>query len=173
MCGPSRPATGHRIAIMFPSPSTSRSASPSSVSFLSSPASSPEPEAFSPAREAYSLSFQQAEQDSAGTKAVFRAKDANETGNGLFEEWRGIEMRIERHGDLTLTNAGLQPLHQFQLRPSSSDSIKAKDELEFSLPERLDLNVSEKGIVGRQVTVVARGERGEVLQMGNGIVGFD
>ncbi|KAL4798999.1 hypothetical protein BDV19DRAFT_385676 [Aspergillus venezuelensis] len=171
MCGPSRPATGHRIAIMFLSPSTSRSASPSSLS--SSPASSPELEAASPTKEAYSLSFQEAEQDSAGTKAVFRAKDANNTGNGPFGEWRGIEMRIERHGDLTLTNTGMKPLHQFQLHPSSSSSKRFRDEMEFSLPDRLDLNVSEKGIVGRQVTVVARGERGEVLQMGNGIVGFD
>ncbi|KAL4954268.1 hypothetical protein BDW69DRAFT_183712 [Aspergillus filifer] len=176
MCGPSRPATGHRIAIMFPSPFTSRSVSPSSLS--SSPSTSPEPEleTGSSARETYSLSFQQAEQDSAaGTKAVFRAKDkgANGAGNGFFDEWRGIEIRIERHGDLTLTNTGIQPLHQFQLHHSSLHSKDIRNELEFSLPESLDLNVSERGIVGRQVTVVARGARGEVLQMGNGIVGFD
>lgn len=45
--------------------------------------------------------------------------------------------------------------------------------MEFSLPQKLDLGVSEQGIVGRKVTVVARGEGGEVLQMGNGIVGYD
>ncbi|KAL4934944.1 hypothetical protein BDV06DRAFT_234881 [Aspergillus oleicola] len=170
MCGPSRPSTGHRIAIMFPSPTSSRPASPSSLS--SSPSTSPELElgAASPSKESYSLSFQEAEQDSAGgTKAVFRAKDASS--EGLFGNWRGIELRIERHGDLTLSTGGVQPLHQFQLYPSISTN--SNDKMEFSLPERLDLNVSEKGIVGRQVTVVARGETGEVLQMGNGIVGFD
>jgi hypothetical protein len=46
-------------------------------------------------------------------------------------------------------------------------------EMEFSLPQKLDLGVSELGIVGRKVTVVARGEGGEVLQTGNGIVGYD
>ena len=42
-------------------------------------------------------------------------------------------------------------------------------DLEFELPERLELGVSEKGIVGRQVTVTEAG--GAVL--GVGIVGFN
>jgi hypothetical protein len=46
-------------------------------------------------------------------------------------------------------------------------------EMVFELPERLDLGVSERGIVGRQVTVVAEGGRSEVLGMGMGIVGYD
>jgi hypothetical protein len=71
-----------------------------------------------------------------------------------------------------------QPLHQFQLQPhfSTSQSKSAalsSSELEFSLPERLDLGVSERGIVGRQVTVFATGQAGEVIPMGNGIVGYD
>lgn len=85
-----------------------------------------------------------------------------------------------RHGDLTISHPGLSlgqiaPLHAFQLRPSSSplSSGKKAGEMEFSLPQKLDLGVSEQGIVGRKVTVVARGEGGEVLQMGNGIVGYD
>lgn len=87
-----------------------------------------------------------------------------------------------RHGDLTISAPGLAlgqiaPLYAFQLRPSSSSSSssleKKTEEMEFSLPQRLDLGVSEQGIVGRKVTVVARGEGGEVLQMGNGIVGYD
>lgn len=83
-----------------------------------------------------------------------------------------------RHGDLTISHPGLSlgqiaPLHAFQLRPSSLSSEKTAGEMEFSLPQKLDLGVSEQGIVGRKVTVVARGEGGEVLQMGNGIVGYD
>ncbi|KAL4934332.1 uncharacterized protein BDV17DRAFT_5194 [Aspergillus undulatus] len=164
MCGPSRPSTGHRIAIMFSSPIPSLSSSRSSI-----PSSSPEPGAASPAIESYSLSFQDAEQR---TKAVFRSKNTDITAAGLFRDWRGIELRIERHGDLTQATT-VRPLHQFQLVPPVSVSTKSNEDMEFSLPERLDLNVSDKGIVGRQVTVVARGETGEVLQLGNGIVGFD
>jgi hypothetical protein len=39
--------------------------------------------------------------------------------------------------------------------------------MEVVLPERLDLGISETGIVGRQVTVTVEG------MMGRGIVGFD
>jgi hypothetical protein len=42
-------------------------------------------------------------------------------------------------------------------------------EIEFELPERLDLGVSEKGVIGRQVTV--REEGGSIL--GIGIVGYN
>ena len=42
-------------------------------------------------------------------------------------------------------------------------------DLEFDLPERLDLDVSEKGVVGRQVTVSEAG--GSIL--GVGIVGYN
>lgn len=45
--------------------------------------------------------------------------------------------------------------------------------MELRVPQRLDLGVSEGGILGRQVTVVARGSAGEAVQMGNGIVGYD
>lgn len=41
--------------------------------------------------------------------------------------------------------------------------------MEFELPERLDLGVSEKGVVGRQVTL--RQAEGAVL--GIGIVGYN
>lgn len=40
-------------------------------------------------------------------------------------------------------------------------------EMECELPERLDLGISDTGIVGRQVTVVADG------RMGTGVVGYD
>lgn len=42
-------------------------------------------------------------------------------------------------------------------------------EMEFELPERLDLGVSEKGVVGRQVTMREAG--GAIL--GVGIVGYN
>lgn len=42
-------------------------------------------------------------------------------------------------------------------------------EIEFELPERLDLGVSENGVIGRQVTV--RDQGGEIL--GIGVVGYN
>lgn len=50
-----------------------------------------------------------------------------------------------------------------------SQSRGSQTEMEFELPERLDLGVSEKGIVGRQVTVREAG--GAVL--GVGVVGYN
>lgn len=41
--------------------------------------------------------------------------------------------------------------------------------MEIELPERLDLDVSEKGVVGRQVTMRVAG--GAIL--GTGIVGYN
>jgi hypothetical protein len=41
--------------------------------------------------------------------------------------------------------------------------------MEFELPQQLDLGVSEKGVIGRQVTV--REEGGTIL--GIGIVGYN
>ncbi|KAL5334899.1 hypothetical protein BJX70DRAFT_402099 [Aspergillus crustosus] len=120
--------------------------------------------------QSYSLFFQESESQ---TKAVFRIKDSVTI--NAFRACQGIDLRIERHGDLSTGDSDslekIDPLYRIQLHPSLS--TKKTEELEFKLPERLDLNVSELGIVGRQVTVVARGLAGEVIQMGNGIVGFD
>ncbi|KAL2863738.1 uncharacterized protein BJX67DRAFT_362966 [Aspergillus lucknowensis] len=146
MCGIARPSSGHRIAIMFPSTH--------------------------PATSIYSLFFRESTSQSQ-TKAVFQVKDAETI--EAFRTSHGIDLRIERHGDLT-QNFGFgksQPLYQFQLQLSLSSLSKTSSELEFDLPERLDLDVSERGIVGRQVTVVATGPAGEVIQIGNGIVGYD
>jgi len=55
---------------------------------------------------------------------------------------------------------------------SQNHSLKPghrQTEMEFELPERLDLGVSEKGVVGRQVTMKDTG--GAVL--GVGIVGYN
>ncbi|KAL3472020.1 hypothetical protein BJX99DRAFT_262739 [Aspergillus californicus] len=205
MCGIPRASTGHRVAIMFSSPSAGSAGSSSSVS----PGN----------KQSYSLFFQESdietdsessESDTSSqssnqsqTKAIFRMQDTSTI--NTFRKCRGIDLRIEyvyfsaypfpilsvleedtvgneiteyrRHGDLTIspntTHAlgKIQPLHTFQLRPSLSSA--SSSEMEFDLPERLDLGVSERGIVGRQVTVVARGITGEVLQAGRGIVGFD
>ncbi|THC95634.1 hypothetical protein EYZ11_004896 [Aspergillus tanneri] len=46
--------------------------------------------------------------------------------------------------------------------------IDTSTQLQAQLPQRLDLGVSDVGIVGRQVTVMVEGRR-----MGMGIVGFD
>ncbi|KAB8240938.1 hypothetical protein BDV35DRAFT_398160 [Aspergillus flavus] len=137
MCGIARPSTGHRIAVMFPSANT-KSMTP------------------------YSLFFR--EMPDAGTKAVFRIEDASTF--DVFRGCRGIDLRIERYGDLTSARMS-EPLHQFRLQPGG----KGNDEMEFELPERLDLGVSETGIVGRQVTVLVEGQSS--VGVGVGIVGYD
>ncbi|KAL4880138.1 hypothetical protein BJY04DRAFT_81007 [Aspergillus karnatakaensis] len=146
MCGIARPSSGHRIAIMFPPPP----AEPTGTS-----------------HQSYSLFFQESESK---TKAVFRIKDINTV--DAFRAFQGIDLRIEQHGDLSIGGSSKlkDPLFKFQLQPTFP---KGSEEVEFSLPEKLDLGVSEQGIVGRQVTVVGRGATGEVVQMGNGIVGYD
>ncbi|KAF7585272.1 hypothetical protein BBP40_011492 [Aspergillus hancockii] len=135
MCGIARPSTGNRIAVMFPSAST-KSMSP------------------------YSLFFQEADES---TKAVFRIEDARTC--DVFRGCSGIDLRIERHGDLTSTLID-DPLYRFRLRPCA----KGQAEMEFELPERLDLGVSETGIVGRQVTVLVEGMEAGI---GMGIVGYN
>ncbi|KAI9932061.1 hypothetical protein ASPWEDRAFT_171813 [Aspergillus wentii DTO 134E9] len=128
MCGPARPSSGQRIAVIFPS---------------SSPSSS-----------SYSIFFHNI--TDSPTKATFRIEDP--ATSAAFRGCNRIDLRIERHGDLT--SALGTPLHTFQLNPNKS--------LEFELPQRLDLGVSEMGIVGRQVTISAGG-----VGIGTGIVGFD
>ncbi|KAF3021221.1 hypothetical protein E8E15_004668 [Penicillium rubens] len=63
------------------------------------------------------------------------------------------------------------PLHQFRLNmgQDKNHSTVNPTEFEFELPERLDLGVSEKGVIGRQVTVREQG--GSILGMG--IVGYN
>ncbi|KAK1144637.1 hypothetical protein N8T08_004940 [Aspergillus melleus] len=143
MCGPPRPSSGHRIAIMFPSSADgpTRSMAP------------------------YSLFFKDIGHES-GTTAVFRIDDASTL--RLFRESKDMDIRIEKHGDLTSTsNMTTPPLHQFLVSPGSRTGLQGTD-LEVQLPERVDLDVSDVGIVGRKVTVSVGGQR-----MGMGIVGFD
>ncbi|KAI9038003.1 acetyl-CoA synthetase-like protein [Aspergillus affinis] len=137
-----RPSSGNRIAIMFPSSSSE------------GPTGNMAP---------YSLFFKDIE---SGTTAVFRIDDA--TTLNLFRQSKDVDIRIEKHGDLTSTsNLTTPPLHQFLVSPESRTGLQGTD-LEAQLPERMDLDVSDVGIVGRKVTVSVGGQR-----MGMGIVGFD
>jgi hypothetical protein len=75
MCGISRPSTGNRIAVMFPSAST-KSMRP------------------------YSLFFREID---AQTKAVFRIEDARTL--DVFRECSGIDLRIEYGSSFLILHA--------------------------------------------------------------------
>lgn len=55
-----------------------------------------------------------------------------------------------------------RPLHSFSL------DTKNSKEMQFDLPEKLDLDVSDSGIVGRQVTLLSRNS-----MLGTGVVGYN
>ena len=77
-----------------------------------------------------------------------------------------------KYGDLSTTTPNTAPLHKFRLdfaRSSAINSAHRPTEIEFELSEHLDLGVSTRGVVGRQVTVCD--ENGIVL--GVGIVGYN
>jgi hypothetical protein len=77
-----------------------------------------------------------------------------------------------KYGDLSMTTSASPPLHRFRLdvaQDMAHQSSGSQAQLEFRLPQRLDLGVSEKGVVGRQITV--RQEGGAVL--GVGVVGYN
>ncbi|EYE99023.1 uncharacterized protein EURHEDRAFT_383209 [Aspergillus ruber CBS 135680] len=136
MCGPPRPSSGGRIAVLFPASSSSANS--------------------------YSVLFHNSKEN---TQATFRA-DNNDI-DTLAALWgsSAIDLRIEKYGDLTSSpTLASSPLHAFRLSPQPGTS---KMEMECELPERLDLGISDTGIVGRQVTVVADG------RMGTGVVGYD
>ncbi|PLB38577.1 uncharacterized protein BDW47DRAFT_125408 [Aspergillus candidus] len=133
MCGPPRPSSGNRIAIMHSTNNKKTSQ--------------------------YAICFHDRTAADAGTRAFVRFSDA---GQCQRLRGRGVNLRIEKHGDLT-ASAQHHPLHAFQLP-------HGWDEREFELPERLDLGVSERGIVGRRVTVTVDGVDG---WMDMGVVGYD
>ena len=77
-----------------------------------------------------------------------------------------------KHGDLSTTNHTSPPLHRFRLdvaQDVAHQGGNSQSQLEFQLPQRLDLGVSEKGVLGRQVTVTEEG--GAIL--GVGVVGYN
>ena len=80
-------------------------------------------------------------------------------------------LHVRKYGDLSTTSQSTSPLHQFRLNMEQDKSYKTANpmEIEFELPERLDLGVSEKGVIGRQVTVREQG--GSIL--GIGVVGYN
>lgn len=74
-----------------------------------------------------------------------------------------------KYGDIS-NSSQYPPLHAFRLNMKEDEvSVEDATEMEFELPEKLDLGVSDKGVIGRQVTV--REEGGSIL--GIGIVGYN
>lgn len=114
-----------------------------------------------PAISPYTLLFNNPETagKTTGTRATFKFNDANTL--NAFRNCRQIDLRIERYGDLTSAMPS-QPLHSFALDTNSSKAM------EFELPEKLDLGISERGILGRQVTLLSRN-----ATLGTGIVGYN
>ncbi|KAJ5767332.1 uncharacterized protein N7511_004948 [Penicillium nucicola] len=169
MCGEStRPTMGGTIAVLFPenrtSPSPSEGSRPSSPESISSFTSTSSTSSIS----SYSLFFRDTD-PSQKTKAIFRMDDT-ETYHALRECGR-VDVRIEKYGDISNTSLENTPLHQFRLEMTKDRNSRSAShtEMVFDLPQRLDLGVSEKGIIGRQVTV--REEGGSIL--GIGIVGYN
>jgi hypothetical protein len=77
----------------------------------------------------------------------------------------GVLIWYRRYGVLTDPAAYIPPMHSFSnLNPRRTGPAS---ELEFDLPH-LDLDVSDSGIVGRQITVL-----GDDTELGMGIVGYN
>ncbi|KAF3398536.1 hypothetical protein F1880_006226 [Penicillium rolfsii] len=165
MCGESnRPTFGGTIAVLFPPDNQSersRSSSPDSVASNNSFSS----------LSSYSLFFRDTEKPgSRNTKAIFQFNDA-ETYEAL-REYRQVNMRIEKYGDLSTATSPTAPLHSFCLDLTQSPAMKSghsRTEMEVDLAEQLDLGVSVRGVVGRQVTV----SNADGLVLGVGIVGYN
>ncbi|KAK4866427.1 hypothetical protein LT330_008359 [Penicillium expansum] len=171
MCGETnRPTFGGTIAVLFPR-GTHQSSNTSEASLSSSPASvsSFGSSSSTASMSSYSLFFRDTDATSPKTRAIFRTEDA-ETYHAL-RGCRNVDVRIEKYGDLSTTSQSTSPLHQFRLNMEQDKSYKTANpmEIEFELPERLDLGVSEKGVIGRQVTVREQG--GSIL--GIGVVGYN
>ncbi|KAJ5407216.1 hypothetical protein N7465_008500 [Penicillium sp. CMV-2018d] len=171
MCGDTnRPTFGGTIAVLFPR-GTHQSSNTSDASLSSSPASvsSFASSSSTGSMSSYSLFFRDTDATTPKTTAIFRTEDA-ETYHAL-RGCRNVDMRIEKYGDLSTTSQSTSPLHHFRLNMAQDKNYKTANpmEIEFELPERLDLGVSEKGVIGRQVTVREQG--GEIL--GIGVVGYN
>ncbi|RDH16903.1 hypothetical protein M747DRAFT_108761 [Aspergillus niger ATCC 13496] len=191
MCGPSRPSSGSLIAVIFPSSSPSSSASSSASSTPSSPSSSTSSSlssndsSSSTSNASYNLFFRNTTHpdldqrsqtewntsSSTTTKALFRISDP--LTRRSFQESAAVHVRIEKYGDLTAENTS-PPLHYFRLPMKMQEG---DGEFEVALPERLELGVSERGIVGRCVRVGVGmdgiGTGTGIVDMGRGVVGYD
>ncbi|CAI7641391.1 unnamed protein product [Penicillium bialowiezense] len=163
MCGDTnRQSSGGTIAVVFPqnqtpSAETSLSSSPASISSFASSSSTA-------SMSSYSLFFRDAERANR-TKVVLQTNDT-ETYNAL-RDYGQVDVRIEKYGDISNTSQALAPLHEFRLN-MNHDTGSTHSQMEFELPEKLDLGVSETGVIGRQVTVR---EGGSIL--GIGVVGYN
>lgn len=77
-----------------------------------------------------------------------------------------------KYGDLSTKTIQTTPLHSFRLDLARSSTTKpghCSAEMEFELSERLDLDVSAKGVVGRQVTM----SDASGILLGVGVVGYN
>jgi hypothetical protein len=77
-----------------------------------------------------------------------------------------------QYGDLSTATSHIAPLHSFRLDLAKSPATKcghSQAEMEFELAEQLDLGVSSKGVIGRQVSV----SNADGLVLGVGIVGYN
>ncbi|KAJ5624943.1 hypothetical protein N7510_001252 [Penicillium lagena] len=175
MCGgeTGRPSFGGTIAVLFPQENDLNSSISSEASLPSSPnsvVSSASTSSSTSYISSYSLFFRDTDRVRQTTKAIFQTNDAN-TYNAL-RGCKYLDMRIEKYGDLSMATSASPPLHHFRLdvaQDEAHQSPNSQAQLEFKLPQWLDLGVSEKGVVGRQVTV--REEGGAVL--GVGVVGYN
>ncbi|KAJ9195983.1 hypothetical protein DTO164E3_6521 [Paecilomyces variotii] len=115
----------------------------------------------SPTLNPYTLFFHntQTANDVIRTRAVFRFDDPSTL--KALQNCKNVDLRIERYGDLTSTMS-TRPLHSFTLDTSGSR------EMQFDLPEKLDLDISDSGILGRQVTLLSQNS-----MLGTGIVGYN
>jgi hypothetical protein len=89
----------------------------------------------------------------------------------MFHMDKGLTVHCRKSGDLSTSSELSTPLYQFSLnlKQHKNSKLAHPTEMEFELPERLDLGVSEKGVIGRQVTVKEQG--GSIL--GVGVVGYN
>ncbi|KAI9835716.1 MAG: hypothetical protein M1819_001893 [Sarea resinae] len=101
------------------------------------------------------------------TRAAVRISD--DIARDALHGSRQCSLQIDRNGDLTdpLSSAAGQPLHSF---PFELVSLKGHSDPDygFDLPERLDLGVGGRGIVGRKIRLLCGGER-----VGEGVIGFN
>ncbi|EPS25394.1 hypothetical protein PDE_00327 [Penicillium oxalicum 114-2] len=176
MCGESsRSTSGGTIAVLFPldrccdrdSSERSLSSSPQSTSSVTTSSS------YSTSSSSYSLFFQESENRSPGdkkTKALLHFADG-ETYQ-TFCDHPEVEIRIEKHGDLSARLFGMTPLHAFRLDLSKgvrTSNEQGGREIEVDLRECLDLTVSARGVVGRQVTLCSL----DGTALGTGIIGYN
>ncbi|KAF7717184.1 Uncharacterized protein PECH_004037 [Penicillium ucsense] len=123
----------------------------------------------------YSLFFRESDHrhpdgQSQTTKAIFHFSDSD-TYQALCRE-REVQMRIETHGDLSSSTQKLTPLHVFRLKlsdPLRKRASEGRAEAEVHLAEKLDLNVSTRGVVGRQVSLCDA----DGVLLGTGIIGYN